>query len=147
MIRTIMAMVAVAVGVTAVLAQGDPIAERKGLMKKNNQHAKGLTLMVKGEGAYDQAAVDQAFTQWGDTAVRLPKLFPDDSKTGGDTRALPKIWENRKDFDAHIAAFAKAVSDGKGKAKSLDGLKAAMPAVNKTCNDCHELYRAAAKKK
>jgi cytochrome c556 len=147
MIRTILAVVAVAVGVTAVVAQTDPIAVRKGLMKKNNQHAKAMNSMAKGEAPFDAAAANAAFAQWSETAQQLPTLFPDNSKTGGDTRALPKIWENRKDFDAKIAAFAKAVESGKGKAKSLDGLKAAMPAVNKACTDCHEGYRAAAKKK
>jgi cytochrome c556 len=147
MFRTVLAVVAVAVGVTAVVAQTDPIAVRKGLMKKNNQHAKALNGMIKGNAQFDAAKASAAFTQWGETAKQLPKLFPDNSKTGGNTRALPKIWQNRKDFDAKIAAFAKAVENGKGKAKSLDGLKAAMPAVSKTCLDCHEGYRAAAKKK
>ena len=146
MIRTIVAMVAVAVGVTAVLAQGEPLSERKALMKKNNQHAKGLNSMVKGETPFNAAEADAAFTQWGATAAKFPDLFPENSKTG-ETRALPKIWESNADFRAKNAAFGKAVADHKGKAKSLDGLKAAMPAVNKTCNDCHELYRAAAKKK
>jgi cytochrome c556 len=146
MMRTVVTMIAVAVGVTAVLAQGDPIAERRALMKKNNQHAKAIGSMIKGGGAYDQAAVDAAFAQWTDTAAKFPKLFPDNSKDG-DTRALPKIWSDRKGFDAQIASFAKVVSEGKGKAKSMDGLKATMPAVTKVCNDCHEGYRGASKKK
>ena len=37
----------------------------------------------------------------------MPALFPDDSKTGGDTAALPAIWENKSDFDARFAAFGK----------------------------------------
>jgi cytochrome c556 len=146
MTRTIVTMVAVAVGVTAVLAQADPIAQRKSLMKENNQHAKAISAMVKA-GEFDAAKVNAAFDQWDDTAKQLPKLFPDNSKTGGDTRALPAIWENRKDFDAKIAAFAKAVSAGKGKVKSAADLKTAFTAVNDTCNDCHKPYRAPAKKK
>ena len=64
--------------------------------------------MVKGEAPFDAAAVNAAFTQWSETAAALPKLFPDNSKTGGETRALPKIWDDREGFDAQIAAFAKA---------------------------------------
>ncbi len=145
MIRIICAVVGVAIGVTAVAAQTDAISTRKGLMKKNAQHAKAVNAMIKGEQPFDQGAVNAAFTQWAETAAALPKAFPDDSK-GGDTRALPKIWTDRAGFEAHIANLSKAVSAGKGKATSLEGLKASFPAVSKACADCHEGYRAPAKK-
>lgn len=145
MIRVICGLAAVAIGVTAVAAQTDPIAARKDLMKKNSEHAKIVGGMVKGANPFDAAAVNAAFAQWEQTAAALPKAFPDDSK-GGDTRALPKIWTDRAGFNAEIAAFAKAVADGKGKSKDLDGLKASFAAVNKSCGSCHEGYRAPAKK-
>ena len=143
MIRIICALVGVAIGVTAVAAQGDAIAERKKFMKQNSQHTKGISAMVKGEAPFDAKAVTAAFTQWSETAAALPKLFPDNSKTGGETRALPKIWTDRKGFDAEIAAFAKAAS---ARPADVEALKKAFPAVNKVCGDCHEGYRAAAKK-
>ena len=144
MIRTICALAGIAIGVTAVAAQGDAIAERKKLMKQNSQHTKAVSAMVKGDAPFDAKAVTAAFTQWSTTAAALPKLFPDNSKTGGETRALPKIWEDKKGFDAQIAAFAKAAS---ARPTDAEGLKKAFPAVSKACGDCHEGYRAAAKKK
>src|SRR5215207_5072651 len=141
MLRTILAIIAVAVGVSAVVAQTDPIATRKALMKKNNEHDRNLRQMVRGEAPLDATKVNEAFAQWGDTARQLPNLFPDNSKTGQDTRALPKIWETRSDFEAKIAAFGKAVADNKDKAKTLDELKVAFPIVNNACNNCHESYR------
>jgi cytochrome c556 len=141
MIRTILAIIAVAVGVSAVVAQTDPIATRKGLMKKNNENARNVNQMIRGEAPFDAAKVNAAFTQWADTAGQLPNLFPDNSKTGQETRALPKIWETRSDFDTKIAALAKAVADNKDKAKTLDELKVAFPNVNKACDNCHETYR------
>ena len=141
MLRTVLAMVAVAVAVSAVVAQTDPIATRKGLMKKNNENDRNVRQMVRGEAAFDAAKVNEAFAQWGDTARQLPNLFPDNSKTGQETRALPKIWETRSDFEAKIAAFGKAVADNKDKAKTLDELKVAYADVNKACDNCHESYR------
>jgi len=141
MLRTILAIIAVAVGVSAVVAQTDPIATRKALMKKNNEHDRNLRQMVRGEAPLDATKVNEAFAQWGDTARQLPNLFPDNSKTGQDTRALPKIWETRSDFEAKIAAFGKAVADNKDKAKTLDELKVAYADVNKACDNCHESYR------
>jgi cytochrome c556 len=141
MIRTVLITATVAIGVTGVVAQTDALNQRKELMKKNAQHTKAVSGMVKGDTPFDAKAVTAAFTQWSDTAAQLPKLFPDDSK-GGDTRALPKIWSDRKGFDAEIAGFAKAAA---ARPTDAEGLKKAFPAVSKACNDCHEGYRAAKK--
>jgi cytochrome c556 len=127
---------------SAVIAQQDPIAARKALMKKNNDHARSLVQMIRGQAPFDAAKVDEAFAQWADTAKRLAGLFPDTSKTGEETRASSKIWENKADFDAHVAAFGKAVADNRDKAKgSLDGLKAAIGPVGGACDNCHKDYR------
>jgi cytochrome c556 len=137
---------AVAFGATAVVAQQDPIAARMALMKGNNDNAKVVVAMMRGTAPFDAAKVEVAFAQWAETAQKLPGLFPDNSKTGEKTRAAPKIWEAKADFDAKAAAFGKAVADNRGKAvASLDGLKAAVSAVGKTCDNCHEDYRLSRK--
>jgi cytochrome c556 len=147
MIRTVLVMAAVAVGVTAVVAQSDPIPTRKDLMKQTNKYAKAVNAMVKGEQPFTSETVAAAYATWDKTATQFGKLFPDNSKEGGKTRAKAAIWQKRKDFDAKLAAFSKAVAAGKGKSNSLDGVKASMSAINKACGDCHELYRAPAQKK
>jgi cytochrome c556 len=146
MIRTVLAATALLGGVTVLLAQSDPIAQRKELMKSNGGHAKAMTQMVKGEQPFDAAKANQAFTAWGENAAKIPALFSSAPPPGADTRALPKIWTDKAGFDKATAAFKKAVDDGKTKTKSVDELKASMPAVSKACGDCHEGYRAAAKK-
>ena len=110
MIRTVLIAATIAIGVTGVVAQTDAISQRKELMKKNAQHTKAVSAMVKGDAPFDAKVVTAAFTQWSETAAQLPKLFPDNSKSGGETRALPKIWSDRKGFDAEVAAFAKAAA-------------------------------------
>ena len=141
-IFAVAAVAAVAFGATGVVAQQDPVTTREDLMKANNKHAIAVVRMMRGQAPFDAAEVDAAFAQWADTAQKLPSLFPDNSKTGGDNRASPKIWLNKKDFDAKAAAFAKAVAENHDKAKSsLDGLRAAIPVVGKACDNCHEDYR------
>lgn len=142
MIRTVLVTAIVAIAATGVVAQTDPIAARKELMKQNSTHTKIVGGMVKGAQPFDAKAVNAAFTQWADTAAKLPKAFPDSSK-GGDTRALPKIWTDRAGFDAEIAAFASAA---KARPKDIEELKTAFGAIGKSCGSCHEGYRAAAKK-
>jgi cytochrome c556 len=141
-IRITLTVLAVVLGVGAAAAQSDPVKTREDLMKANNNNAKAVVQMVKGQTPFDAKAVETAFAQWADTAKQLPNLFPPESKTGGDNRASPKIWENMADFKAKIADFAKVVADNQAKAvASLDGLKVAVNAVGKSCGDCHESYR------
>jgi cytochrome c556 len=142
--RIALALLGLTISVGAVLAQSDPVKEREDLMKQNNEHAKTVVAMMKGQRPFDAKAVDAAFAQWADTAQKLPSLFPEGSQRGGDNRASPKIWLNKKDFDAKAAAFGKVVAENRSKAVgSLDGLRAAIPAVGKACDNCHDEYRLA----
>ena len=141
MIRTVLAMTAVAIGVTAVMAQSDPLSQRKALMKRNAQNLVAVIKMTRGEDPFDAAKVNAAFAAWADAAQKAPSLFPEPPKPGEESRALPKIWENKADFEAKFANFGKAVADNKDKAKTLDELKVAAPVVSKACGDCHEPYR------
>jgi cytochrome c556 len=141
-LRIALALLGLTVTAVAVLAQSDPVKEREDLMKQNDKGAKLVVGMMRGQAPFDGKAVDAAFAQWTDTAHKLPSLFPDNSKTGGDNRASPKIWENKKDFEAKAAEFAKTVADNRAKAvASVDGLKAAIPLVGDACDNCHKDYR------
>src|SRR5947208_2700512 len=104
MMRAFVVAGALALGITAVAAQ-DPIAARKALMKSTGQQAGSGAAMVKGEAPFDLAKAKAVFVAFQDTAAKAPALFPDTSKTGGETAALPKIWENKADFDARLTKF------------------------------------------
>jgi len=141
--RIVLAVGAVALAVTAVAAQSDPIAARKALMKKNGDEAKAAAAMVKGEAPFDAARAHTIFATFADSAAKAPALFPDNSKTGGDTAALPAIWENKADFDARFVKFGKDAKEAEGKVKDLDSLKATWGGFAKeNCGGCHEKYRA-----
>jgi cytochrome c556 len=139
--RTILAMVAVGVGIGAVMAQSDPVAQRKQLMKSNGQNSAAVNKMVRGEDPFDAAKAGAAFAEWSQNVPKLTPLFASAPPEGADSRALPKIWEAKADFDKRLAEFGKLATDNKDKVKTLDELKVAYPIVSKTCNDCHELYR------
>jgi cytochrome c556 len=146
-IRTVLVMAVVVIGVGAVVAQTDPIAQRKDLMKQTGKASKSINDMIKGEAPFTSETVAAAYATWDKTASEYGKLFPDNSKgDGGNTRAKAAIWEKRKDFDAKLAAFGKAVADAKAKGTTLEAAKASMSAVGDACTNCHDLYRAPAKK-
>lgn len=141
MLRTVLAVTAIAVGITAVAAQSDPIATRKGLMKNMGAMTKTGGQMSKGDVPYDQAKAQEIFATYIDVSAKMPGLFPDNSKTGGETTASPKIWEDKAGFQK---AFDKMSSDAKAaqsSVKDLDSFKGAFGGLTKNCGACHETYR------
>src|SRR6202142_4687949 len=127
MMRTVLVVGALLLGVGVVAAQQDQVKATQAVMKGNGKNAGALAAMVKGEKPYNQATVESALAQFEDTIKKFPTLFPDSikgMKADGDYSASPKIWEDKAGFDEHIASFAKAVADAKGKITDLDTLKA-----------------------
>ena len=141
-IRTVLACAALAIGITAIVAQEDPIKGRKALMKENGNQAKIGAGMAKGEQPFDLAKAKAIFAQYADAAAKMPSLFPDNSKTGGDTEALPKVWETMDDFKAKFVKFGQDAKAAESSVTDLDSFKAAMSNIGKQCGGCHELYRA-----
>ena len=146
MLRTVLAVAALALWATAVIAQSNPIQERNALMKSMwRDGIASSERMVRGQEAYDSAKVNAGFSKMSEIAAKVAPLWPSNSratKPTTDYYASAKLWQHKSDFDAKLAKFAKAVEDNRTKATTdLDGLKAAFEVVNKNCDDCHELYR------
>lgn len=142
MTRIVLAAAAVALAVTAVAAQSDPIAARRALMKANGDQAKIGAAMAKGEAPFDASKVQTIFATFIDASTKAPALFPDNAKTGGDTAALPAIWESKADFDARLTNFGASAKELQGKVKDLDTFKATWgPFLKDNCGGCHEKYR------
>ena len=76
MIRTVFVIAAIALGVSIAIAQQDPIAARKALMKANGDQAKIGVAMMKGEAPFDIDKVHKIFAAWEDAAAKMPSLFP-----------------------------------------------------------------------
>jgi cytochrome c556 len=142
MFRTVVAVAIVAVAVGAAIAQQDPIAARRSLMKANGDQAKVGASMMKGETPFDLDKARAIFAAFEDAAAKVPALFPENSKTGGDTAADPKIWANMDDFRARFAKFGADAKEALANVKDLDSFKAAFGAIGKNdCGGCHEKYR------
>ena len=139
--RTVFAAAILALGIGALVAEESPIKARKALMKANGDHAKIVAAMAKGEAPFDAAKARTAFATFHGAAVKMPNLFPENSKTGEETAALPKIWEDMADFKARFAKFAKDAEEAQASVTDLASLKTALGVVGKDCGGCHELYR------
>ncbi len=138
--RTLLAVTALALGLSSAIAQ-DPIAARKAVMKENGKMSQQAAKFVKGEEPFDLAKAKAIFAQYQDAAAKMPTLFPDNSKTGGDTAALPAIWEKMDDVKARFAKLGADAKEAAAKVKDEASFKEAYPTVSKNCGGCHELYR------
>ncbi len=144
MFRTTVSAVAMVLGlaaVTSAVAQQDVIKARQDLMKRSGQQMGVVNRMVRGQDPFDAAKVNAAFDAWADKAEKLPGAFPANSRQG-ETRALPKIWDDPNAWNAAIQKFRQDVSANRSKATAnLDGLKEAVPAILNDCNARHENFR------
>ena len=128
---------------TAAFAQNiDVIKARQAIYKGMGAATKGPAGMLKGSTPFDQKVVDAALDTYVDAAKTLPTLFPDDSKTGEKTQALPAIWANKSDFDARFAKFGADATAAKASITDEASLKANLPKVLADCGGCHKGYRA-----
>ena len=141
MIRTAFAVAVLAFAATVLVAQSDPIAARKSLMKGNGDQNRVATEMLEGKRPFNLDEAKKVLATFAETGEKAPALFPDDSKTGGDTGALPAIWENKTDFQARLAKFAQDSKAAGDATKDLDSFKVQITEVRKNCGGCHQTYR------
>jgi len=142
--RTVLAVSAIAIGVTAAFAQQDAVKARKDLMSSNGKQFYGvLGRIQRGQEPYDQAKIDAAFATLADESKKVEAAFTPNMMPSApsDYDASAKIWQNKADFDAKAANFVKAVADNRGAAKNVETLKVAYQNINNSCNACHETYR------
>jgi cytochrome c556 len=124
-------------------AFADPIMDRQALMKERGKIAGGLSKVVKGEEAFDAAAVLTALQSLQANAEKLDvdALFPAGSDKG-DTTASPKIWEDTAGFkaanDKYVADVKAAVAAAPA---DVDALKAQFNTIGGDCGACHEGFR------
>lgn len=140
--KVLFAAVAVAALAVSGAAHADEIADRKAAMKKNGQAMGVLVKTVKGEMAFDQAAVMEAFKTQREATEGFAELFPEGTETGGETTASPKIWEDMDGFKAQLADFHEDLDAAiAAEPASLEEFQVVFGPVGENCQACHQDYR------
>jgi cytochrome c556 len=134
--------VTIAVASSASAQNADAIKARKEILKSFGAANKEPGAMAKGEAKFDLAKVQAALAAFEAGAAKLPPLFGEDAKTGGDTEALAAIWDNKKDFDERFVKLAAAAKAAKGTITDELAFVDGWPKlISENCSSCHKLYR------
>ena len=116
------------------------IKERKSIFSKNYKTAKRVQGLAS-NGSLDEAK--KLMIEMSDNYKRLIDLFPENSKVGFKTEALPSIWENKDEFNL---LMTKASSNMIELTSVIDGVEDMKATFGKymwsSCKACHSKFRA-----
>ena len=116
------------------------IKGRKAMFSENYQNAKKISILLKSKKIEEAKPLMKKIS---DNYIKLLDYFPENTKEGFKTEALPTIWENKDEFNA---LMKKASDDMIKLAKAIDtaeDLRAAQKELMwSNCSACHSKFRA-----
>ena len=116
------------------------IKGRKAMFSENYQNGKKISILLK-SGKKEEAK--PIMKKMSENYKKLLDYFPENTKEGFKTEALPSIWENKDEFNA---LMQKASDDMLKLAKAIDTADD-LGAIQKklmwsNCSACHNRFRA-----
>ena len=127
---------------TFVYAQSveEIIKGRKAMFSENYQNGKKISILLKSGKTQEAKPIIKKIS---DNYKKLLDYFPENTKEGFRTEALPSIWENKDEFNA---LMQKASNDMLKLAKAIDTADD-LRAIQKdlmwsNCSACHNRFRA-----
>ena len=116
------------------------IKGRKAMFSENYQNAKKISILLKSKKIEEAKPLMKKIS---DNYKKLLDYFPENTKEGFKTEALPSIWENKDEFNA---LMQKASDDMIKLAKAIETAED-LRAVQKelmwsNCTACHSRFRA-----
>ena len=116
------------------------IKGRKAMFSENYQNAKKISILLKSKKIEEAKPLMKKIS---DNYIKLLDYFPENTKEGFKTEALPTIWENKDEFNA---LMKKASDDMIKLAKAIETAED-LRAVQKelmwsNCSACHNRFRA-----
>jgi cytochrome c556 len=123
-------------------ADDNAVKYRQHTMDAVGGHMQALAEIVKGQVDHKDHIALHA-SSLAALAGIAPDLFGADSKTGADTKALPKIWEQPDVFKQRLDGFRTAAEELDAVVKGGDTTKlpAAFGALGKSCKSCHDDFK------
>ncbi|MDA7750941.1 cytochrome c [Candidatus Pelagibacter sp.] len=116
------------------------IKERKSIFSKNYKTAKRVQGLAS-NGNLDEAK--KLMIEMSDNYTRLLDLFPENSKIGFKTEALPAIWENKDEFNLLMTKASSNMIELTSAIDEAEDVKATLGKYMwSSCKSCHSKFRA-----
>ena len=116
------------------------IKERKSIFSKNYKTAKRVNSLVS-NGSIDEAKI--LMIEMSDNYKRLLDLFPENSKVGFGTEALPSIWENKDEFNLLMTKASSNMIELTSVIDETENMKVTLGKYMwSSCKSCHSKFRA-----
>ena len=116
------------------------IKERKSIFSKNYKTAKRVNSLAS-NGDIDEAK--KLMIEMSGNYKRLIDLFPENSKVGFGTEALPSIWENKDEFNSLMTKASSNMIELTSVIDETEDMKATLGKYMwSSCKSCHSKFRA-----
>ena len=116
------------------------IKERKSIFSKNYKTAKRV------QGLASNGDIDEAkklMIEMSNNYKRLLDLFPENSKEGFGTEALPSIWENKDEFNLLMTKASSNMIELMSAIDETEDMKVTLGKYMwSSCKSCHSKFRA-----
>lgn len=123
----------------AELSVEDIIKSRKALFSKNYSTAKRVQ-SFSSNGDFDEAI--ELMKEMNENYITLLDLFPENSKEGFKTEALPVIWEEKDAFNALMQKSADNMIKLTSIIEDADDIRGTLGKLMwANCKACHSKYR------
>ena len=123
----------------AELSVEDIIKSRKALFSKNYSTAKRVQ-SFSSNGDFDEAI--ELMKEMNENYITLLDLFPENSKEGFKTEALPIIWEEKDAFNALMQKSADDMIKLTSIIEDVDDIRGTLGKLMwANCKACHSKYR------
>jgi len=124
----------------AELSDEEIIKSRKALFSKNYSTAKRVQ-SFSSNGDFDKAI--ELMKEMNENYITLLDLFPENSKEGFKTEALPIIWEEKNAFNALMQKSADDMIKLTSIIEDVDDIRGTLGKLMwANCKACHSKYRA-----
>ena len=118
----------------------ETIKERKSIFSKNYKTAKRVNSLAS-NGDIDEAK--KLMIEMSNNYKRLLDLFPENSKVGFGTEALPSIWENKDEFNLLMTKASNNMIELTSVIDSTEDVRATLGKYMwSSCKSCHSKFRA-----